>query len=227
MTAPPPCSAFSMPSSPAPWCCTATCRPSTPSVRSSCTISADVSDSATQSGTRPAAWSAPRALGPRATIRVCARASTRSWPRPDASAVSNQPRNPMPVVTTSTSGGSATSSRVAASRPASSRWDSTPSADAVVTSAPRRCRAPDSSSARRWAVTSTVVPDRTGRRTFTITQSAGRRRAPHRRRRRRCRCRGPRRGRRGSVRCAGRRPACAAARRRSRRRRASPPGRAR
>ena len=84
-------------------------------------ISALVSDSATQSAVSPAAWIAPRALGPRATIRVPREhRDERLVEQPAASAASIQPRNPMPVVTTTMSGGSASSDRVPSSSAASS-----------------------------------------------------------------------------------------------------------
>ncbi len=85
----------SRPSSPAPWCWTAIRWPRTPSVARKSAISADVSDSATQSARRPAAWSAPRAFGPRATSRTPSRTSSSSSASPAASAVSSQPRKPI------------------------------------------------------------------------------------------------------------------------------------
>ena len=70
------------PSSPAPCRCTAIRWCSTPSASRNSAISAEVSDSATQSARSPAAWSAPRAFGPRATSRTSARTVTRSSPEP-------------------------------------------------------------------------------------------------------------------------------------------------
>ena len=63
---------------------------------------------------------APRALGPRATIRARASTAVSRSASPTASAASIQPRKPMPVVTTTMSGGSSSSSRVAAMSRASS-----------------------------------------------------------------------------------------------------------
>lgn len=66
----------------------------------------------------------------------------------------------MPVVTTTVSGGSAITSRVAARSAASSMFGIIPSAAACRTLAPRRVRAAVSSLERRSAVMSTTQPAR-------------------------------------------------------------------
>ena len=157
-TAPAAASSVSRPSAPAPWCCTAIRCPATPSASSRSRISAEVSDSATQSACSPAAWIAPRALGPRATIRAPRSTSTSSSARPAASAASTHPRNPMPVVTTTVSGGAASRSLVSSSSCSSCSCGTMLSAGAWRTIAPRRDRAEPSSPERRSAVTSTTQP---------------------------------------------------------------------
>ena len=136
--------------------------PATPSSSSTSAISALVSDSATQSAVSPAAWIAPRALGPRATIRVPRSISTerlgeaRARPRPRSSRGTR-----CPVVTTTVSGGSASSDRVPREQRARRRCAGPCSARGRAGPRPRgdpgRRRArPD----RRSAVMSTTQPAR-------------------------------------------------------------------
>ena len=101
----------------------------------------------------PAARMPPRAFGPRTRIAVSARASTRSSPRPAASATSNQRRTPYAVVASSTSGRASMIARVSAITGSSEIAFAMRSVGACTTCAPRRASASMRSAERRSLVT--------------------------------------------------------------------------
>lgn len=144
--------------SPCSW--TTTRRPATPSSSSRSRTSAIDSDAGDQDSLSPAARIAPRTLGPRASSSTRRSRASRVSPSPQPSAASIQPRKPIAVVATTTSGPRSSSRSVAASSSVSSGSGTIRSAGARMTTAPRRSRRAHSSSARRAAVTPTVKPAR-------------------------------------------------------------------
>ena len=96
----------------APCSCTAIRQPLMPNSRKYRETSREDSDSGDHSSRRPAARSAPVAFGPRATIRALDNAAVNRSASPHPSAAATQPRNPIPVVAITMSGGSATKASV-------------------------------------------------------------------------------------------------------------------
>ncbi|CAM5411931.1 hypothetical protein STANM309S_02110 [Streptomyces tanashiensis] len=113
-----------------------------------------------QDSVSPAARTAPLTLGPRARSSTSRRTRRSSSPYPQPSAASTQPRKPIAVVATTTSGAWPMSSLVAARSSVSSASGTIRRAGPWTTAAPRRRSSAISSSARRAAVTPTVKPAR-------------------------------------------------------------------
>lgn len=112
---------------------------------------------------RPFVIAAPAAFGPRASTVDARSAPSSSSSSPVLPAAANQPRTPSPVVSTTTSGRAAITSRVARSSSGTSKSGSVRMVGPCTTRASRRVSSIACSSHRRSAVMPTVKPASTPR----------------------------------------------------------------
>ena len=113
---------------------------------------------AVRTGTSPQARTAARAFGPRAASRASSSVVSRSPARPAAPAARSQDRNPLAVVTSTSSGGFASTRLVVSTSASSSSTGCSCMVGACSTVAPRQVSVSTRSVAPGCAVTTTVQP---------------------------------------------------------------------